>query len=267
MRLVLQSLSQSLDSVLRVAFLPASIRDFESASAPNDLGAIAAAFAARGEPDPPRGIVAAFTERPMPRRPGRHPLGQAEFLGRLLFARLEPDAISSRTLAHEILHLYGAVHLSERVDSLMNPRGAEWVVRTPNASIAGALRQRRFGPGGLEANVFPYIDLDETIDAYLAAIRANLTLRRLGIEEVLRETRSRRARVLRMRREAKLDSHLGDVCEFTAQLLWRAERRVDAVVLYETAAQLYGPRSERGRAVQAQADALRKGLREHYGLD
>jgi hypothetical protein len=63
------------------------------------------------------------------------------------------------------------------------------------------------------------------------------------------EARRAAARVL------QLDPHLGDVARFVSALLWRGERPAAAAFLLETAANLYGPRTARGR--QATADAER----------
>jgi hypothetical protein len=239
-RLALRSVSETLDPVLGTMLVPSSIQGFER----------------RGRPAPPHGMLVLLTERLAPRPRRARKLGEAQFLGRRLIARLKPDEILSRVLAHELLHLYGAAHLSERVDSLMNPSGGEWVIQPPNAAILKQTRKRRFGPGGLERNVLPFVDLDATIDAYLAVIRANLALRRMGIQEVLGDVSTPRARAQRLRKATTLDPHLGDVCSFTARLLWRAQRGTEAVRLFDTASALYGPRSAEGRAARAQADAL-----------
>jgi hypothetical protein len=256
LRLSLHAVSEALDPVLDTTWVPASIQSFDAADAGARLSELIAAFERRGRTNPPRGMLVLLTERYAPARGRSRKLGEAQFLGRRLIARLAEGEILSRVLAHEILHLYGAAHLSERVDSLMNPSGGEWVIRAPNAAILKQTRKRRFGPGGIERNVLPYVDLEATIDAYLAIIRANLALRRAGIQEVLGDVSTPRARAQRLRKVAQLDPHLGDVCSFTAKLLWRAQRGPEAVRLFDTAAALYGPRSPQGRASRAQADRL-----------
>lgn len=264
-RALLKTMSQVLGPALGMTFLPVEIGEFDAAGAGDTLESIQAAFHGR---TPRHGILLLLSERRAPRRPGRWSLGQADFLGRRVIARLAEGEIESRALAHELLHLYGAIHVPERKDDLMNPSGGEWVIHPENAAILSALRGRRFGPGGLEANVFPYIDLEETIGAYLAAIRANLELRQMGIEEALRETsHSRHARAWRLRRERELDPHLGDVCAFAARLLVRADQGPLAVALFDASARLYGPESPRGRAMLARSDALRAELAARYGLD
>jgi len=264
LRALLKSMTQVLDPVVGMVFLPLTLGEFDAAQADDTLDSIRAAF---DGPTPRHGIVLLVTERRAPRRPGRWSLGQAEFLGRRATVRLGEGEFQNRAVAHELLHLYGAVHVPERKDSLMNPSGGEWVIDPENAAIVRALRGRRFGPGGLEANVFPYIDLDGTIAAYLSAIRANLELRQMGIEEVLRETSSRHARARQLRRERHMDPNLGDVCAFAARLLVRADRGALAVALFDTAARLYGPDSPEGRAMLAHSDALRAHLAQRYGLD
>jgi len=77
-----------------------------------------------------------------------------------------------------------------------------------------------------------------------------------GIQEVLDDVSTPRARAQRLRSVAQLDPHLGDVCSFTAGLLWRAQRGPEAVRLFDTAAALYGPRTPEGRTAAAQADSL-----------
>jgi hypothetical protein len=256
LRLSLHAVSRALDPILGTLLVPASIGGFDGEDVGAGLSDLTAAFQRRGRPDPPRGMLVLLTERHAPARGSSRKLGEAQFLGRRLIARLEEGEIISRVLAHELLHLYGAVHLSERVDSLMNPSGGEWVIRAPNAAILKQTRKRRFGRGGIERNVLPYVDLDATIDAYLSVIRANLVLRRAGIQEVLDDVSTPRARAQRLRSVAQLDPHLGDVCSFTAKLLWRAQRGPEAVHLFDTAAALYGPRSLEGRAARAQSDRL-----------
>jgi hypothetical protein len=224
LRLALHAVSDALDPILSTALVPASIQGFDAEDAGAGLSELIAAFQRRGRPDPPRGMLVLLTERYAPARGRSRKLGEAQFLGRRL--------------------------------TLMNPTGGEWVLRAPNAAILKQTRKRRFGPGGLERNVLPFVDLDATIDAYLAVIRANLALRRAGIQEVLDDVSTPRARAQRLRTVAQLDPHLGDVCSFTARLLWRAQRGPEAVRLFDTAAALYGPRSPEGRAASIQADRL-----------
>lgn len=260
LRLELKALSEVVDPALQTVFIPFTLREFDGSNVGADLSAISAAgLAALGRP-PARGIIAVVTERRPPprRRPAR--LGQAEFLGRRTTVRLVPDELPSRVLAHEVLHLFGAVHLADRVDSMMNPDGGEWILREPNAAILRETRMRRFGPGGIDANVLPFVDVDATAEAYLAIIRTNLALRRADAQEILRETVSPRARAQRLRKVVQLDPHMGDVCDFTARLLVVAERPEGAVELFELAARLHGLRSSKGRDSLQRAAAVKETL-------
>jgi len=246
--------SRRLDELLATHFLPVSLGSFEAGDAGDTLAALDAAFLSGRPAVPSHGILVRFTARPVPRRQGAR-LGQATFLGRNLSARFDDPERGERTLAHELLHLYGAIHVADDVESLMNASGDSWQLDPPNARIVRALRERRFGPGGLEGSVFSSIDLEETTEAYTFALRNNLVLRRLGLQEG------------RLREAVSLDSHLGDVCRFLAQLLWRGERRVDAALMWEAAGRLYGPETRRGRAALQQARELRAHLRQRYDVD
>jgi len=115
------SASSALDSVLETRFVPIAILPFDSGDTPNDLDSIHAAFLAKTRP-PAEGIFAAITGRPVPSGDEIYRKGVAEFLGRSLAVRVAPGASQSRILAHEILHLYGAIHVLDDVDSLMNQR-------------------------------------------------------------------------------------------------------------------------------------------------
>lgn len=255
LRLLWHAISQSFDPVLRVRFYPAELTACRSSGAGPDLGTIVAACL-RG-PASTRGIQAVFTGQPAPRRGGPWRLGQAEFLGRTLAVRIEPGAIQSRVLAHELVHLYGGVHVNPDVDSLMNPSGDSHVLDPWNQALLEQLRRRRFGPGGLDANVLPWVELPATIAAYRAALGANLAFRQLGLLDALeagRESRFLAARRARQVRE--LDEHLGDVTELLGQLVLRDGRPAAAAVLMDTAARLYGPGTPRGRAALAQARRL-----------
>lgn len=260
LRLELKTVSEALAPALQTVFIPITQHPFDGSNVGADLSAITAAALASLDRQPVHGILAVVTERrPRPRRSGAK-LGEAELLGRRLTARLEPGELPSRVLAHEILHLYGAVHLADRVDSLMNPDGGDWILRRPNAAILQETRLRRFGPGGIEATVLPFVDVDATAEAYLAVVRTNLALRRQDVEDIKRETVTRRARAQRFREVVKLDPHMGDVCDFTARLLLLAERPAAAVELFEVAARLHGLRSPKGRVSLQRASAVKDTL-------
>lgn len=257
--------SHALDAVLATAFVPASLGDFDSGAAGGDLRAILDA-ATRGADDPPRpGLFAAFTGKLVPAAPGRYEAGVAEFLGRRMAVRLGPAERESRVLVHEILHLYGAIHVLPTVSSLMNPSGGELVLDSLNADIARAVRARRFGLGGFDQSVLARVDLEQTTAAFVSALQGNLLLRQRGLADALEErSRSRYLAAREAQSSRELDPHLADVALHVALLLRAGERRAEAVSLLELAVQLYGPTTPRGRGARAQADALRAELEALY---
>jgi hypothetical protein len=262
LRTALLSASNSLEGAIRVRFLAVSLRQVPLG--PLDaslLETVHAAFAEQIQPQPPDGILAGFTARPVPSGPGAWKLGVAELLGRRLTVRLPAGAVESRPLAHELLHLFGAVHVAGRLDSLMNPDGSELKLDPLNLEIVRATRLRGFGAGGAQRNLLPFVDRGRLIEAYTAALRANLALRELGIEEVLslREVAPARA-AARAGRLRELDPHLGEVAELVAALLVIDGREAPAVGLYEVAAELRGPDTEKGRESLARARDLRARL-------
>ena len=256
LRLAWLAVSKALDPVLGVRFLPATLRGFASGEGSPSLDAIDGAFRAQASQIPDEGVLAAFTERAPLVGGGRQRLGQAEFLGRRLTVRLEPEPGPSRVLLHEVLHLYGAVHVAEDVESLMNPSGGALRLDPLNARIVHELRGRRFH-GALDRDVFAVIDLEATTRAYEDALRMNLALRRAGLAEAVElATTSRVAARRAAARVRELDPHLGDVARFVALLLWRDDRHTAAASLLETAARLYGPHSARGRRAAEDAERI-----------
>lgn len=260
------SLSASLDPVLETAFVPISLAPFSSSGAGSRLAAIGEAFLSSAGTLPAGGIVVAFSERPAPdrRRPWR--LGQAEYLGRRTLVRLEPGQVESRTLVHEVLHLFGAVHINPDLDSIMNPAGISIQLDPANQKIVGLLRGRRFGPGGVHANVLSLVDHVALTAALAQALRLNLGFRRLGILEALEAKESSRFLGARKAREAfALDPDLASVARFAALLLAEQGRFASATRFMEAAANLYGPRSADGRAARIHAAELMRRAREAYG--
>ncbi|MGH7286693.1 MAG: hypothetical protein ACREI8_01575, partial [Myxococcota bacterium] len=256
LRLAWLAASKALDSVIGVRFLPTTLKGFSSREASASLDAIDAAFRAQATRVAQEGVIAVFTEQPPPRGGGEQRLGQAEFLGRRLVVRLETEPPPSRVLLHEILHLYGAVHVADDVESLMNPSGAELTLDPPNARIARELRSRRFH-GALDTDVFAVIDLEATTRAYEDSLRVNLALRRAGLAEAIETAPSSRVEARRMAaRVRELDPHLGDVARFVSFLLWRGDRPATAAFLLEAAARLYGPRTARGRRATEEAEQI-----------
>ena len=262
LRTALLSASNSLEGALGVRFLAVSLRRQELG--PLDaasLESVHAAFAASIEPAPPDGVLAGFTGLPVPAEPGPWKLGLAELLGRRLTVRLPAGAVESRPLAHELLHLFGAIHISGQIDSLMNPDGAELRLDPLNLEIVRATRDRAFSSGDAERNLLPYVDRARLIQAYTAALRANLALRELGIEEILslRQVAPARASA-RAGRMREFDPHLAEVAELVATLLVIDGRTAPAAGLFEVAAELWGSNTEKKRESLARARVLRAGL-------
>ena len=251
------SISQALEPWLGVRFAVAGLGTFRSEGAGFDLSPILAAGRRQNPGLPQQGVVAFFTGRPSPRAAGAWKLGEAELLGRVLAVRLARGEVASRVLAHEVLHLYGAVHVNPEVDALMNPSGRSLALDPWNAAIVGATSGRDFGPGGIDANVLPHADLATLIAAYRAALGANVAMRNAGVAEALEAGGgSARAAAPQARVAMQLDEHLGDVANLVAQLLVRDGRPAAAVQAWETAAQLYGPATPRGRRALQDARAL-----------
>jgi tetratricopeptide (TPR) repeat protein len=259
-------ISAALDPVLATRFVVVSQAGFDVAGIGPALEPVLSALGSG--PDVPRnGLLAGFTGLPMPRRAGAK-RGIADYLGRRLVVRQVPGVDAGRVLAHEILHVYGGIHVVDDLDSLMNASGDSLVIDPLNARIAASLRARTFGPGGVERNVLPRLDRAEAIEAYSDALRVNLTYRKLGIDRLLDDPLVSRYHAAReAQRLATLDPHLGDVSRFVAVLLWEEGRRVEAVALLETASRLYGARSRLGRETLEQADALRALLRYELGVE
>jgi len=259
LRTALLSASNSLDGALGVRFLAVSMRAQELGPLDaTSLESVHAAFAECTQPAPADGILAGFTARPVPAQPGPWKLGLAELLGRRLTVRLPAGAVESRPLAHELLHLFGAVHVSGEIDSLMNPDGSDLRLDARNLEIVRTTRGRGFSRGGIERNVLPFVDRHRMIDAYSALLRTNLALRELGIEEVLtlREVSPPRA-AARASDLRAFDPHLAEVASLLAALLVVDGREASAVGLYEVAAALWGADTEKGRESLARAQRLR----------
>ncbi len=265
LRSLLAKASASLSRILEIQFVPVWIGGFPSAQVPNRLDAIDAALARSLRPGKRPGIQLGFTERPLPHRSGLRKKGLAQFLGRRMMVRLEPEQSQSRVLVHEILHLYGAMHVVEDLDSLMNPTGGGTRLDRSSARIVKAMRRRVFRTGDPRSDVLPYIDLAEAIAAYQQALVVNLTFRRLGLEAAFRTRRTSRYQAANQAREAVgMDEHLADVLKIVASLL-RADRRpAQALILLEAAARLYGPDTSRGRKTSAEAENLRRWLLDVY---
>lgn len=257
LRLLWRSLSVALDPLLHTAFVPISFGSFDSRGE-KTLPAIEAAFRASAGRLPSTGLVAAFTDRGPPRRRGAWKLGQAGFFGRNLLVRLEPGAVESRVLAHEILHIYGGVHIADELGSLMNPDGESLDLDPVNVRLARLGHNRLFGPGGIEVNVLPYVDTGKLADVYMRWLDFNLGVRKRGMETAQLESRtSRYVAAMTGQKAARLDSHMADVASFTGYLLLREAKPRAAANLFALAGQLYGRNTPRGREMQEIADRVR----------
>ena len=251
------AVSEALEPLLGVRFVVASLGGFDAAGAGLDLSPILEAGRRQHPEVPATGIVAFATGRPTPRAAGVWKQGEAELFGRFLAVRLAPAEVASRVLAHEVIHLFGGVHVNPDVDALMNPSGKSLVLDRWNAAILSATRARDFGPGGIEANVLPHASLRTLIDAYSHALGANVALRNAGVLEAIDGAHgSARAAAPQAREAMQLDEHLGDVAGLVAQLLLRDGRPAGAANLWETAAKLYGPDTARGRRARQNAQAI-----------
>ena len=252
-----RGLSRSLDPALETLFVPVSMNAVDGRAATGQLSSLEQSLRRDAGRLPARGLVAFLTERPPPRRRTSTRLGEAMFLGRRLIARLEPGQVGSRTLIHEVLHIYGGIHIAEGLPSILNPAGNSLAMDPQNLRITQLVRDRRFGPGGVDLNVLPFVDVEALAGAYTQALRVDLTFRQLGVVEALEERRSSRFSAARMVVQAQsLDPHLADVAGFTATLYLRQERLSEAVYLLDVATQLYGPNTQRGRESRQWADAI-----------
>lgn len=263
MRTLWLAASNSLAPILEAYFVPVTLGTLRTAGLSGDLDEIQRAFARAMRPPPPEGILAAITGRPLPRGAAPRKNGLAHFLGRRLTARLEPDEVQSRVLAHELLHLYGAIHVLDDVNSLMNPNSTSFHLDRGSYRIVRAFHLRSFREGGPEVNLYPWIDLDETIEAYVDALKVNLTFRRLGIAAAfeVRELSRSQAQAI-ARRVRQLDPHLGDVAAMVANLMLADGRAAEALTLLEVSAKLRGRRTPEGRESRQRAEALRQTLVE-----
>jgi hypothetical protein len=256
MRNLWLSVSGMLDSVFETRFIPIAMNTFSTDHLKNDLDVIHDEFLSETRP-PAEGILALITGRELPASDAVRKKGVAEFIGRGLSVRVSPGEIESRVLAHEILHLYGAIHVLDDADSLMNPTGDSLLLDKPNARIARLMRGREFGPGGIEGNVLPWIDIAATVAAYRTALSENLNLRDAGIREARRSKRASSEHVAyRVHQATHLDTHLADASRMVAALMLADGQRVEALRLLELSSQLYGTSTPRGRASAEEAARL-----------
>jgi hypothetical protein len=253
--------------VIDTWFVPVSIGEVSLAGAGETLESLNQAFHLRARIPSRPGIVAAFTGQPAPRRGGAK-LGQAEFIGRSLIVRFPPGERQSRVLVHEVLHLYGGIHVADALDSIMNPILGSFTLDPLNVAIVREMRGRGFYLAGIDRNVLAEIDVPKAIDAYQNALGANLAFRRLGVNEAL-DARSTSRFIARdkLEKARQLDPHLGDVSRIVAVLLVATDRPAEALRMLEFAAALYGRNSDRGKRMLRRADQLMAELERMYGLD
>jgi hypothetical protein len=266
MRLLWLAASNSVDPLLSVHFVPVAMRAVDLRSVSPGMESLFPSFGALSSAGPRHGILAGFTERAAPAGRKDPVLGIAEFLGRRVFVRLRPGETRSRVLAHELLHLYGAIHVSDEVESVMNTRGVSGRVDPANARVARSMRARRFSSDGFRSDILSRIDLDETIEAYAAALQLNLAFRQLGMADAFEARgRSRYVAAREAERAMRLDPQLADVSRVLARLMLADQRRAEALLLFDLAARLYGRDTRMGRVASAEAKALERQMERLYG--
>jgi len=259
------SLSTALAGILDLRFVPVSIRACRSAEASDALPAIHEACFRSARRRTPGGLGAAFTARPPPSGAGVWKQGMAEYLGERLSLRVPDGATQSRVLAHEVLHIYGGVHVVDDVESLMNQSGQSMRLDPANVRIARALRARGFEGGGLATDVLGRVDLGEAIAAIEQALSLNLAYRKLGLDQAAQTRALSRYQAAAEARDAiELDEHVADVSRSLAVLKIADGRQAEAVALLEAAERLYGRNTPRGRDVRRRADHLREDLRRRF---
>jgi tetratricopeptide (TPR) repeat protein len=258
--------SYTMDSLLRTAFLPVSIKPFSSDQVTsNELGAIKYAWLSGLRSAPRNGIMMAFTERPPPRRQGAR-LGEAQLLGRVSIVRLEPEESGSRVLIHELFHLYGGVHVSPDIHSLMNPSGNSLALDPVNRGIAELTRERLFTGRGPEVDLYPFIATDELIGVYDRALRVNMAIRQRGLGEARAAQKDSRYLAGDIARQALgMDTDLAQVAQMIGDFMARDRAYAGGATYYDLAAELFDPRSPQGQAAMTRAEEMRRYSQHIYG--
>ncbi len=257
-----RNLSQDSDPMVKTIFLPVSTHPFESGSGFPTLSNINQRFRESNPKIPGYGIVIILTERAAPDLPGESwRLGQAQFLGRVMTVRLQPDELRSRVLAHELLHLYGGIHISPEAKSIMNPSGDSYKLDPINAAIFTNMRNRRFNNAGIEKNVFPWIDMQQAAKIYKKGLRLNLGFRNAGMIEARNDfSESPYVAAQRAQKAQQLDEHLISISNFLANLLLVQGERVEAIETLHLTRQLQGPNTSNGRKTQARIQRIESSL-------
>lgn len=258
LRVLWRKTSAAFSPLLATYFVPVSMSAFSTARAGNSLVSLESAWERSSARWPEHGLLVAFTERRGSRHEA-HLLGRAELLGRRAIVRLDSYATESRTLIHEVFHLYGGVHVADVLDSLMNPTGDTATIDVLNAEIIRLTRNRSFGPGGDAVNIDPYVDTSRLVDVYINALGFNLMFRREGLGRATELGRASRYAAADLARAAvRLDDHLAQVSEHISQMLARDRFYAKAAGYSDLAAKLHGERSSKGRQQMRRADRLRQ---------
>jgi len=267
LRILLRKLSASLDPMLATHFVAYSISPFSTAGAADDLTGLENAWLESRSEWPEEGILLAFTQRARGKYEP-HAIGRAELLGRRAIVRLEPGADESRTLIHEVFHLYGGVHVADVLDSLMNPSGETAVIDPLNARIVRLTRGRAFGPGGEASNIDPFVDMPALIDVYVEALRVNLILRQEGLGRAQKmNPLSRDTSRALIESALRLDTHLAQVSEQVSRMLVRDKLYARAADYCDLAARLFGETTAAGRTLYLRGQRLRTmSARLHSGF-
>jgi len=252
--------SVALEPLLGIRFVVSTLDAFEAEDFGSALESMLEALESDQAMQSGSGLVAWLTGAAAPEDTAAK-RGVAKYLGRHLVVRWAPPGGAHRALAHEIVHLFGGIHVVEEVDSLMNVGGNSRRLDALNADIVRAIAPRSFDGGGIASDVLAHIDRRRAIEAFEAALRVNLGYRKLGLDSLSANSRlARRPAARRLRRATALDVHMADVSSFVAKLHWTEGRRDRAVALLEVAARLYGARTPKGREARVLADELRGGL-------
>ncbi|MFT5444085.1 MAG: tetratricopeptide (TPR) repeat protein [Myxococcota bacterium] len=258
LRILLRKSSAALDPLARTHYVSYSMTGFSSKQATTKLVSLENAWLRSQRRWPSEGILLGLTER-FPARHIAQTLGRAELLGRRAFVRLAPGATESRTLIHEVFHLYGGVHVTDAIDSLMNPSGETNAIDQLNARIVALTRDRTFGPGGEAVNVDPFVDSRQLVEVYIETLRVNLAFRQEALGQAQSTSAASRYAAHELARKAtKLDDHLAQVSEHVSRMLVRDRLPAKAAEYCDLAARLYGVNSAKGKALRKRGDRLRE---------
>ncbi len=258
-----RNLSHDSDAMVKTIFLPISSQGFESGNGFPTLSNIEQRFRESTPGVPGYGIVIILTERVPPKIPGESwRLGQAQFLGRVMTVRLKPGELRSRVLVHELLHLYGGIHISPEAESIMNPSGDSYKLDPINASIFSNMRNRQFTSQGIQQNIFPWIDLREAAKNYERGLRLNLGFRNAGMIEARNDlTESPFVAAQRAQKAQQLDEHLISISKFLADIYLVQGKKAKAIETLRLTQQLQGPNSSAGQKTQAHIQRIESNLK------